>query len=255
MPVIKRWFRVSQKINLDPEVRELKRKFGLRGFSMWLEILAETDLTNGIWKGSEQQIRRILAGVCESNTRGSARVLQWVTDMGWITWQTSSDTSNRHTLKVAKHAEWYKLGEQKEKIDGKTKSSLRSEPSDPILYNPPLPPLSPFEIFWQAYPKKVGKGAAEKVWKKMRPDLQTIITAVASQKKSGAWTKDNGQFIPNPATWINQKRWLDEVGSNKPRPKTDGKAYVTQQKGKKADPEMQAKLRDLIANLTDKMAV
>ena len=30
-------------------------------------------------------------------------------------------------------------------------------------------------------------------------------------KKSYNWNKDNGQYIPNPTTWLNQKRWEDEI--------------------------------------------
>ncbi len=70
-----------------------------------------------------------------------------------------------------------------------------------------------FEKFWNAYPRKVGKGAAEQSFKKYRPDdelLKTILAAIENQKRSEQWQKDNGKYIPNPATWINQKRWEDE---------------------------------------------
>lgn len=66
-----------------------------------------------------------------------------------------------------------------------------------------------FAEFWIAYPKKVGKGAAEMAWKKHRPDLQTCLAAVAAASRSTDWTKDAGQFVPNPATWLNQRRWED----------------------------------------------
>lgn len=66
-----------------------------------------------------------------------------------------------------------------------------------------------FDQFWAVYPKKVGKGAAEKSWSKLKPPVADCIKSVTSLKTSAAWTKDGGQFIPNPATWINQKRWMD----------------------------------------------
>jgi len=68
-----------------------------------------------------------------------------------------------------------------------------------------------FDTFWSAYPVKKGKGAAEKSWQKLSPDLQTVIIAIEAQKQSDQWTKDKGKFIPYPATWLNQKRWEDEV--------------------------------------------
>ncbi len=71
-----------------------------------------------------------------------------------------------------------------------------------------------FNIFWMAYPRKVGKGAAEKIWEKMKGDKELfdkIIQAVANQRNSEQWLRDNGVFIPHPATWLNQRRWEDEV--------------------------------------------
>ena len=71
-----------------------------------------------------------------------------------------------------------------------------------------------FAQFWSAYPRKIGKGAAEKSWSKIKMDdalFKTVLDAVESQKKSNQWKRDNGQYIPNPSTWLNQKRWEDEL--------------------------------------------
>ena len=37
------------------------------------------------------------------------------------------------------------------------------------------------------------------------------MNAIEQQKESAQWSKDNGQFIPHPTTWLNGKRWEDEV--------------------------------------------
>lgn len=71
-----------------------------------------------------------------------------------------------------------------------------------------------FDRFWTAYPKKVGKDAAAKAFAKRKPDealLAVMLDAVGLQCASPAWKKDGGQFIPNPATWLNQGRWQDEA--------------------------------------------
>lgn len=67
-----------------------------------------------------------------------------------------------------------------------------------------------FDSFWSNYPKKVGKGKAEEAWKKHLPDLDTVLKTLDWQKNSKQWFKQGGAFIPNPTTYINQKRWLDE---------------------------------------------
>lgn len=70
-----------------------------------------------------------------------------------------------------------------------------------------------FEVFWKAYPKRKNKGQAEKAFKKAAPDEQLmacILTAIEQAKNSEQWLKENGQFIPYPATWLNAKGWEDE---------------------------------------------
>lgn len=75
--------------------------------------------------------------------------------------------------------------------------------------------MAGFGDFWAAYPRKVAKGDAERAWAKLAPaaDLRArILTAVETQRGCEAWAKDGGAFIPYPATWLNARRWEDEVG-------------------------------------------
>ena len=70
-----------------------------------------------------------------------------------------------------------------------------------------------FDQFWAAYPKKLAKADARKAWlqtAKVRPTIEVILTAVSVAKESIAWRKDEGQFIPPPATWLRGERWEDE---------------------------------------------
>ena len=74
-----------------------------------------------------------------------------------------------------------------------------------------------FGSFWNAYPKKIGKAAAVKAWNKLTPsdELQAVIlAAVEAQKQSSQWTKDGGQFIPHASTWLNGRRWEDQLNTN-----------------------------------------
>lgn len=69
-----------------------------------------------------------------------------------------------------------------------------------------------FSEFWEAYPKKIGKGAARKAFLKLPRETQRLLRpAVLRQRESAQWQRENGQYIPNPLTWINQCRWEDEV--------------------------------------------
>ncbi len=76
-----------------------------------------------------------------------------------------------------------------------------------------------FDSFYSAYPKKVGKPAALKAWKAAKVkagELVTILADLATRSQSTDWQKDGGQFIPNPSTYLNQRRWEDEQPSTAP---------------------------------------
>jgi hypothetical protein len=77
-----------------------------------------------------------------------------------------------------------------------------------------LDPRSLFLIFWECYPLKVKKPKAEAAFLKLKPDralLDRMLQALDRQKQTTAWRKNNGQFIPHPATWLNNRQWEDEV--------------------------------------------
>lgn len=91
---------------------------------------------------------------------------------------------------------------------------------------PPLPPTggdgvdpdpksktsSDFSTFWSAYPRKVAKASAMRAFTRIRPDdekLARMLSALDRQKRSEAWSKDGGQFIPHAATWLRGERWED----------------------------------------------
>ena len=76
-----------------------------------------------------------------------------------------------------------------------------------------ISPSKGFDQFWGAYPRHEGKAAAEKAFAKLAPDeglLERMIIAIGEQKQSRQWNENGGQFVPYPATWLNQKRWEDE---------------------------------------------
>lgn len=78
-----------------------------------------------------------------------------------------------------------------------------------------------FSRFWEKYPKKRGKGAAERAWSKIKPDemlFQVILAALDHQRGSPDWIKAGGRFVPNPATWLNERRWEDDDGTDALQP-------------------------------------
>ena len=94
-----------------------------------------------------------------------------------------------------------------------------------IYSNPPTSPrrgsgrkksadMDGFALFWQEYPRKAAKAAALKAWQKLNPSpelVERILAHVREHKRSPDWIKDGGQFVPHPATFLNGRRWEDDI--------------------------------------------
>ncbi len=66
-----------------------------------------------------------------------------------------------------------------------------------------------FDDFYSAYPRKTARASAEKAWKKISPSLYVTICHDVAIRKEKVWHDKN--FIPHPATYLNGKRWEDEI--------------------------------------------
>jgi hypothetical protein len=100
--------------------------------------------------------------------------------------------------------------------NGECKVPERSDSLIPDSLIPDSPPTKVdglFEQFWSSYPKRKARGAATKAWSKLKDKantLQAILTALAWQRSSQDWTKEGGQYVPYPASYLNAQGWLDE---------------------------------------------
>jgi hypothetical protein len=127
------------------------------------------------------------------------------------------------------------------------------------IENPPLPPVGGtggadvfserFELFWKAYPKRTGTGAAEKAFRKLKPSqelTEQMIRAVEVAKQSEQWQKENGQYIPLATTWLNQKRWKDDPMPNAKNTKT--KPLTNQTEDERLLREQREEIRRMLGN-------
>lgn len=76
-----------------------------------------------------------------------------------------------------------------------------------------------FEVFYLAYPKKVKKADAQKAWRQKngdRPPLSTLLAKLGEFKRTPQWTKNGGEFIPHPATWLRNEQWNDDLSAGDP---------------------------------------
>lgn len=78
-----------------------------------------------------------------------------------------------------------------------------------------------FEEFWKIYPPRrgvrAGKAAARKAWEKLakkmdeRELLESCKKSIAVLKETDQWKEDNGKYIPMASTYLNQRRFEDEL--------------------------------------------
>jgi hypothetical protein len=150
----------------------------------------------------------------------------------FVTWE-------RHQT-IRNHKSKYPSPEDSEIICIQVKSNESKCSRNPIQSNTnPNPNTNAlFGEFWEAYPKKKAKPDAIKAFNKLSPDkdlLDILLKAIGEQKKAEEWNKQNGQFIPYPATWLNGRRWEDEVSASTEK-KTDDetiKKYANAMRGRK----------------------
>lgn len=86
-----------------------------------------------------------------------------------------------------------------------------------------------FEEFWKHYPKKVDKQKAREKFIKLKPNeelLELIIKQLERLKDTTDWKKENGKYIPNPSTWLHNRRWEDEFETDTEREERIDKEIV-----------------------------
>jgi len=125
MPTITRWFHVTHDINGDPEMWELREKFGDRAGFVWLECLSIADRNSGLVGTDSPQLRNILATKCRMRPATVGQIINWCLAKGWL--DASKPLANdllaasqplaNHlpaSLRVAKWAKYNKTRETKQ---------------------------------------------------------------------------------------------------------------------------------------------
>lgn len=101
------------------------------------------------------------------------------------------------------------------------KEKEREKEREKESYKPPNPLAGElFNRFWASYPRKTAKRNALRAFEKLNVTealLTEMLAALDWQRHSEQWTKDNGSYIPHPATWLNGRRWEDEQPGTKTR--------------------------------------
>jgi hypothetical protein len=141
--------------------------------------------------------------------------------------QNAHDQAKQDQVLVEQKLEAERLEKQKAEQEAKAnleaKAKAKAESENQLLKN--------FELFWSAYPNKKSKKTAFEKFKRIdfkKTSFESIMISLEKQKQSDDWTKNGGQYVPMPQTWIFNERWTDEVQAPvQPQQHTDVNAYWT----------------------------
>lgn len=95
------------------------------------------------------------------------------------------------------------VASQKEKEKEKERTTRPAEPDT-------------FDEWWQAYPRKEGKGRARPAYAKALRDVPADKLLRLTLEWFQARPDIEPQFVPQPASWLNARRWEDEAPLARP---------------------------------------
>jgi uncharacterized protein YdaU (DUF1376 family) len=201
------WQRGSALPSTDRKLASIARLTDVE----WLSIrddLAEFFIEeNGLWRHGkiDVELRRAAqkidaakrAGEASASARAQAKSTTYQQPLDEPS--TDAEQPSNHKVRIGKED---------------NTSSLRSDVTRARRASPPG-----FDEFWMQYPNKIGKGAALKAYTsaRSRADQQTIMVGLAKYA-----AKADDRPWCNPATWLNQDRWLDDPAKHSP-PKPFGR--------------------------------
>lgn len=67
-----------------------------------------------------------------------------------------------------------------------------------------------FETWWLAYPRRTGKGHAEKAYTTARKITDAATLLAGAERYAADKRGEDSRYIKHPRTWLNGKCWLDE---------------------------------------------
>lgn len=164
-------------------------------------------------------------GACVSE-RTARDVLHWLEEHGFVEIVHRHNTSNFYIITSMKEepmdrpANSAAEGDNISKIDFTKRKSNTSYPANSAgRVDDPF-----FLSFWQAYPRRIGKGEARIAFAKAcrNADANQIVQAAIAYAAHCQEMNIGPQYRPHPATWLNQERWEDDLDGEKKQQSKSG---------------------------------
>ena len=226
-----KWFKHDSDASNDAKLKKLRLKYGAQGYGIYwycLELIARNVEKHNLTFELEHDAELIADDFKLSNDLVQ-HIMTYMVNLelfenvnGVVSCLKMASRTDEYTQKLIQSNKKYEdsigiVSGQNPKmsvlIEEKRIEEIRLEENITDKKKPLLTKVldTYFEDFWYFYPKKVGKDAAIKAWNKVKPDILLVSDALKWQKESKQWQAEDGKYIPNPATYLNQGRWQDEA--------------------------------------------
>ena len=179
----------------------------------------EVGIVNG---GAPVKAKRIARNLNVS-TRTVKQNLRRLTTEGYLKLRRTPYGNVIHVMNSAKFGIWAPHKRSEESIpsghgkvkntsppEGKNTSRTKKTQQTTRSNKNPLYEKGGFPEFWKEYPRTDAKKDAAKAWAKIDPEEHPLVMAsLTPWKQSRQWQKDDGQYIPYAATFLNGDRWKE----------------------------------------------
>ena len=203
------WIKMRSNLDTDPRVVSMAAKLNL----------PELHIVGALWKVWSWADQHSLDG---KQIKIDKEIIDRITfidglstlliDNGWLVIDKNSITFPNFTEHNGSTAKTRALGQRRQAKYRNDKVTLDKSPEKRREENKNI--QKNFIEFWESYPRKTAKSQAWKAWQKLNPsdDLCVeILKSLSVHKSTEQWQGDGGKYIPYGSTWLNQKRWEDEV--------------------------------------------
>jgi hypothetical protein len=223
----------------DPALRSCS----LAARGLWMEMLClahDAEPYGHVLVGGRPPSPRQLASIVGVSVRDVEKLIAELDEAGVFSVQGGVIYSRRMVRDHAKSQEgrehiskrWADRGADREPTTppNRAPNTLETE-ADNKKQIPPKPPIGGrrrsqsdlvgFDRFWALYPRRIGKGQAERAWPKALAaagdDADAIIAGLKVALSLDRFDmREEGRFCPHPSTWLNGKRWLDGIEPEAP---------------------------------------
>ena len=233
--VMAEWIKIEKHTADKPEIHQMAQILALDPDAILGKLIRVWSWLDGVvHDGHAKSVTDVLIdriAFCAGFTNA-------LVDVNWLKSDEDGYSIPNFDRHMSKSAKKRALANERKKIERANRDKCHAESATPVAFrhdqrreeksitpivpkgtdkNDPSKPnplyTEAFAEFWMAYPLKRGKLDAAKKFKRLKCSsiLPEILLSITAHRGSAEWRKDGGEYVPNPATWLNQGRWEDEV--------------------------------------------